>query len=127
MTGGEFAVLVAAGGIGAALRFLVDRAATGPNGASAFPLGILIGNGVGSFVLGGLVAVGDAIAPAWLAILGIGLVGGFTTFSTMAVDTVRLARAGRRDWAWLNLVGSFVACVAAAGVGGMLGGLVPLG
>ena len=60
-----------------------------------------------------------------LFFLGIGLLGGFTTFSTVSVETVLLAQRGRRDWAWVNLLGTLAVAVVAAGIGIMLGGLLP--
>ncbi len=121
MTAAEFVLLVIAGGVGAGLRFLLDRAVTGGRRADAFPLGILLVNAIGSFALGVVTGLGELLAPAWAGVLGVGLLGGFTTFSTMAVDTVRLVRRGRRDRAWANLLGTFAICVAAAALGLMLG------
>lgn len=123
----DVALLAAAGGVGAGLRHLLDRALSGRRPADAFPIGILVVNAIGSFALGVLTGLGDVIGAAWPAVIGVGLLGGFTTFSTMALDTVRLARAGRRDRAWANLLGTFVVCVLLAGVGLMLGSLRPLG
>lgn len=120
----EFAALVAGGGLGAGGRYLVDAAITRGR-AAAFPLGILIVNASGSFVLGVLTGLGALIAPAWLAILGVGVLGGYTTFSTVSVDTARMLRNGRRDWASLNAVGTLVAALIAAALGVMLGGLIP--
>ena len=65
------------------------------------------------------------VSPAWLAIIGTGVLGGFTTFSTVAVETVLLAQRRRRDWAWVNLLGTFLVCLVAAAVGLMIGGLFP--
>lgn len=80
------------------------------------PLGILVVNIVGSFLLGLLAGV-PQVSPAWLAIIGTGVLGGFTTFSTVAVETVLLAQRRRRDWAWVNLLGTFLVCLVAAAVG----------
>ncbi len=119
----EFGLLVAAGGIGAGARYVVDGAVMrGRRGA--FPLGILVANVTGSFLLGVLTGL-PAIGPAWLAILGVGLLGGFTTFSTVSVETVLLGAGRRRDWAWVNLLGTLALCLLAAAVGLLLGGLLP--
>ena len=53
------------------------------------------------------------------------MLGGFTTFSTVAVETVLLAQRRRRDWAWVNLLGTFLVCLVAAAVGLTIGGLFP--
>lgn len=124
MNGIELGAVIVGGGLGAGLRYLVDGAVM-KGRTAAFPLGILIVNIVGSFVLGLLTGLGAAIAPAWMAILGIGVLGGFTTFSTVSVETARLAQRGRREWAWVNLLGTAILAIAAAALGIMLGGLFP--
>ncbi|WP_405374808.1 MULTISPECIES: fluoride efflux transporter CrcB [unclassified Microbacterium] len=125
MSGLEFAVLVIAGGVGSGLRYALDRRVGAKAPADAVPPGILVVNITGSFLLGALTGLGDVIDSAWVTIVGVGLLGGFTTFSTMAVDTARLAQRGRRDRAWLNLLGTFAACVVAAALGLALAGLMP--
>lgn len=124
MTAGEFVALVAGGGLGAGARYLMDGAVM-KGRKDAFPLGILVVNIVGSFVLGLLTGLGAAVAPAWMAILGVGVLGGFTTFSAVAVETVLLAQRGRRDWAWANLLGTAIFAIVAAALGIMVGGLFP--
>jgi CrcB protein len=124
MTALELVALIVGGGLGAGGRYLVDGLVMrGRRGA--FPLGILVVNVTGSFALGLLTGMAAVIGPAWMTILGVGVLGGFTTFSTVSVETVLLAQAGRRDWAWINLLGTLVAAVIAAALGFMLGGLLP--
>lgn len=120
----DLAALVVGGGVGAGARYLVDGVIMRGR-RDAFPLGILIINIAGSFVLGLLTGLGTAVGPAWMAILGVGLLGGFTTFSTVSVETALLARRGRQDWAWTNLLGTAVLAITAAAIGIMLGGLFP--
>lgn len=123
MNGVEWVALIVGGGLGAGARHLVDGAIMrGRRGI--FPVGILVVNVIGSFLLGLLTGI-PHLAPAWLAILGTGVLGGFTTFSSVAVETVLLAQRRRRDWAWVNLVGTFVLCLVAAAVGLTIGGLFP--
>lgn len=124
MTGVEFAALVVGGGLGAGGRYVVDGLILRGR-RDAFPLGILVVNVTGAFVLGLLTGLGALLAPSWLAIVGVGVLGGYTTFSAVSVDSVLLAQRGRRDWAWLNLLGTLVAALVAASVGLMLGGLLP--
>ncbi|WP_106815821.1 fluoride efflux transporter CrcB [Microbacterium timonense] len=114
-----------AGGAGAGLRYLVDRLVT-PRGAR-FPWGIFVVNVSGSFALGLLTGLGAAVAPEWSMTLGLGLLGGYTTFSTVSVETVLLAQRRRRRDAVLNLFGTLVAAAAAAGVGLLLGGALTAG
>ncbi len=119
----EWGALIVGGGIGAGARYLLDGAIMRGR-KDAFPLGILVVNIVGSFLLGLLAGV-PQVSPAWLAIIGTGVLGGFTTFSTVAVETVLLAQRRRRDWAWVNLLGTFLVCLVAAAVGLAIGGLFP--
>lgn len=119
----EFLLVVAAGGVGAMARHELDALLS--QHSTRFPVGIFLVNVIGSFVLGlvvGLHAAGD-LPTRWLTIVGVGLCGGFTTFSTAAVDAARLAGARRWiafAWQWL---GMFVACVAFGLVGYWLGAL----
>ncbi|QLD13267.1 fluoride efflux transporter CrcB [Microbacterium oleivorans] len=124
MSGGMLVALIVAGGVGAGIRYVIDIVVTRGR-REAFPVGILVVNVSGSALLGLITGLGTIVAPDWLAVLGVGLLGGYTTFSTMSVDTVRLARRGRRDWALVNLVGTVVAAVVAAAIGLTLGGLIP--
>lgn len=113
-------VVAAAGGVGAGLRYLVDRLVT-PAAGARFPVGILIVNVSGSFALGVLTGLGAAVAPGLSLALGAGLLGGYTTFSTVSVETVLLAE--RRRWrdAALNLFGTLALTAVAAGLGLLLG------
>lgn len=124
MNPGLLLALAAAGGIGAGIRYVVDVVVTRGR-TDAFPVGILLVNVTGSALLGLLTGVGALIGPDWVTVLGVGALGGYTTFSTVAVDSVLLARRGRRDWALINLAGTFGAAVVAASVGLFLGGLLP--
>ncbi len=115
--------LVVGGGLGAGARYLVDGfVMRGRRGV--FPLGILVVNVSGAFLLGLLTALAGAVGPVWLAIAGVGVLGGYTTFSTVSVETVLLAQRGRRDWAWLNLLGTLVLSVVAAALGVLIGGWI---
>lgn len=124
VSAGMLVALVVAGGAGAGIRYVLDVLLTRGR-RDAFPVGILVINVTGSGLLGLLTGLGALVAPDWLAVLGIGLLGGYTTFSTVSVDTIQLMRRGRRDWAILNLVGTFAMAVIAAAIGIVLGGLLP--
>ena len=114
-------VVALAGGAGAGLRYALDRLVPSRGG---FPLGILLVNVSGSFALGLLTGLGAVLAPEVLAVVGIGLLGGYTTFSTVSVDSVLLAERGRWWDAAANLVGTLVLAAAAAAVGIALGAFV---
>lgn len=124
MNGLELVALIGGGALGAGARYVIDGLLMRGR-REAFPVGIVVVNVTGSFLLGLLTGMGAVVGAVWLAILGIGLLGGFTTFSTVSVETVLLAQRGRRDWAWVNLLGTLVVAVVAAGIGIMLGGLLP--
>ena len=126
MTGdAALAVWVALGsGVGAALRYVVDLA-VGSRWRGRFPLAIFLVNVSGSLALGLVLGVWDAGTdggvPLPAALLGTGVLGGYTTFSTASYDTVSLAREGRVGMALAYAVGTLVATTAAAGLGLWLG------
>lgn len=112
-------LLVALGAAsGAAARHLGDRAVRSwwPG---RFPWGILLVNLTGSLLLG--LVVGAGVGPRWGALLAVGFCGAFTTWSTLALDVVTLAR-GRAWWpAALALAASLVGGLLAVAVGVRLG------
>jgi CrcB protein len=109
-----FAGLAVAGGVGAGLRWLADALLSRVLPAG-FPWPILLVNATGSLALGLL--TGLSLDAAWTAVLGTGLLGGYTTFSTVAVDTQLLTREGRTEAAWGNALGTLALCVATATAG----------
>ncbi|GAA1978184.1 CrcB family protein [Microbacterium pumilum] len=113
----------AAGGVGAGLRFGVD-ALVMRGRREAFPLGILIVNVSGSLALGVLVGLGGAVVPAAATVVGTGLLGGYTTFSTVSVETVLLGERGRRRHAVVNVAGTLALSVGAAALGVLAGGAI---
>ncbi len=79
-------------------------------------------NVIGSFLLGALVA-----APAGESLLlaaGTGFCGAFTTFSSFAVDTVRLAETGQARRAAVNAVGTLAVALLAVALGGAVGAAI---
>ena len=74
-------------------------------------------NVVGSFLLGLLTAVGTGLAPEVRTALGVGLLGGFTTFSTFSVDVLKQIEAGESGKALLYIVASVILGIGAAAVG----------
>jgi fluoride exporter len=106
------------GGAGALLRFRLD-ALVELRGSGEFPLGTLVVNLLGTFLLGlltGLSIGGDALLVA-----GTGLLGSFTTFSTVMLETERLGEEGEGRTALLNIGVSFAGGLAAAVAGWILG------
>ena len=107
-----------AGGLGAGLRYVVDAAVTAIV-RGRFPWGILVVNVTGSIALGVLTGLSAASDLTW--VLGAGLLGGYTTFSTVAVETWLLGEARRTTAFWANGLGTAVACVGGAALGVVLG------
>lgn len=117
-------VLGVAGGVGSVARFLVDGAVT-RRWPRITPVGTLVINVTGSFLLGALtgsishVTIPHARDLIW--VLGTGLCGGYTTFSTASVDTARLWLDGGHRRAARYLTVSVVGSIAAAALGMWLG------
>lgn len=84
---------VGAGGfLGAVLRYLCSLLPLGRDGG--FPVGTLLVNVLGAFAIG-LIAAAAALSPRMILFLKTGICGGFTTFSTFALETSGLLQAGR--------------------------------
>lgn len=119
-------VISLAGGLGAALRHVVDRVVEErAPGAAAGGLGTFVVNVSGSFLLG--LVVGIVPTGAWVAVLGVGLLGGYTTFSTAML--LALQRSGERGAdrggrAGLRAAAMLLACVAAAALGMLVASVV---
>ena len=107
------ALLVAIGGAGGVLaRYGIGRLVD-PNDLPTATVAI---NVSGSALLGFLVAVGSSLAPEIRTALAIGVLGGFTTFSTFSVDVFLDIEAGRAGEALLYAAASvLLGIVAAAG------------
>lgn len=102
------------GGGAAGARFLLDYEVSALAGGS-FPTGILAVNLLGAFALG--LITGSGLDGHALTILGGGLVGSFSTFSTWMLDTQRLGAARQARLAWANLVVSQIAGFAVFALG----------
>ena len=107
------------GGAGAVARFLLDGAIAARLGRE-FPWGTLVVNLTGAFALG--VLVGAALDDDAFRIVGTGLVGAYTTFSTWAFESHRLGEDGELRLGALNFAVSLVLGVAVAWLGRELGG-----
>lgn len=112
------ALLVVLGGaLGAPARYLIDRTVQRRT-SGVFPWGTLTVNIVGSFILGAVLAASHHGLPKEMVmLLGTGLCGGFTTYSTLSFETVRLLEDGALRQAAGNALGSLGAGIAAATAG----------
>lgn len=116
------AVAVAAG-VGAVLRFLVDHGVQ-QRLQRRFPFGTWTVNVSGSFVLGVVVGAAQqhgATGSTWLDVVAPGLLGGYTTLSTWAWETVILADEHTTKAAATNALGSVLIALLAAAAGLGLG------
>ncbi|WP_431797358.1 fluoride efflux transporter FluC [Microbacterium kunmingense] len=118
-----FLLLLAAGALGAGSRYVVDTLVQRV-WMRTFPVGILLVNVTGSFLLGLLTGAALALDDSLVAIVGVGFLGAYTTFSTVSVETMLFAERGRWRLALGNVVGTLLAGVAAAGGGLLLGMLL---
>ncbi|BCJ30053.1 fluoride efflux transporter CrcB [Actinocatenispora sera] len=110
-------VLIAIGAaVGAPARYLVDRCVQSRHD-SVFPWGTFTVNMLGSFLLGLVVGGAGAISPGVTALLGTGLCGALTTYSTFSYETLRLLSTGGRSLAVLNVVASLAGGLGAAFAG----------
>jgi len=113
------ALLVAVGAaIGAPLRYLTDRAMRARFG-SGFPWGTLVVNTSGSLLLGLLTgaALSGAADESIRLLLGTGLCGALTTYSTFSFETLRLVETGASRQAVGNVAVSVTAGLAATYAG----------
>ncbi len=103
-----FLIVMVGGGLGANARYWLGVGFKDRGWTDHFPWHTFGINVVGSFVLG-LVAVAYGHRPAWYHLLGVGLCGGFTTFSTFSVETLLLLEKNRGLAAAGYAVGSVLA------------------
>ncbi|SOD89990.1 fluoride efflux transporter CrcB [Streptomyces sp. Ag109_G2-15] len=104
--------------VGAPLRYLTDRAVQARHD-SLFPWGTFVVNVTGSLILGlltGALSAGAA-GPHLQLLIGTGLCGALTTYSTFSYETLRLTEAGAGLYAAANAVASVTAGLAAAFAG----------
>lgn len=114
-------LIALAGGVGAATRFVVDGTVRG-RWNHALPVATILVNVTGSLLLGLLsgAVLFHALSTTVYAVVGVGFCGGYTTFSTAMVETVRLLQAGDRRRAVVNAVGSTLLTLGAAVLGVLL-------
>lgn len=103
---------------GSSGRWLLDRAIQSRH-QTTFPWGTWTVNVLGSLVLGVLLGLSQEgrVSPEALALLGVGLCGGFTTFGTFSFETLRLAEEGDLSVAVLNVLASVGGAMLAASGG----------
>lgn len=117
-------VLVALGGaFGASLRYGTGLLLARLLGRGGFPWSTLVVNVLGSFLLGWLLAESHRyeLSDTTRLVLGTGLCGALTTFSTFSVETLRLVEQQRHGEVLAYLAGNLLLGLAAAAIGLRLG------
>ena len=118
----RYIAIIAGGGIGAAVRFALGSW-IGQRWGRSFPLGTFVINVSGSFLIGLFMTLMiDRFTenPVWRLFLIVGVLGGYTTFSSFEYETGRLVTDGEYLYATLNAVLSVVVGFAALKTGEVL-------
>jgi fluoride exporter len=116
-------IVFVGGGVGAAARYLLQGAVYRLTGAG-FPYGTIVVNILGCFLIGLLMSSMEErflAAPTLRIFLTIGILGGFTTFSSFSYETMVLLREGDLLAGGLNIIASTVICLGATWLGLGLG------
>ena len=116
-----WAAVLLGGALGAGARYGVAQSMSH---YPSFPWATLIVNVVGAFVIGVVAVVADehfTIGPTLRTFLAVGVLGGFTTFSSFSIETFRLWERGAPWYAGLNVVASVALCLVAVRLGIALG------
>lgn len=102
-------LLTIGGAVGTNARYWFGRWIAMQHWTEHFPLATFAINVTGSLLLGLFVVPFRDRLPGWYILLGVGFCGGYTTFSTFALETVELMRRHHQPgMALLNVVGSVV-------------------
>lgn len=122
----RLAIIFVGGGVGSVLRYAMSGWVYALMGTD-FPYGTFAVNVIGSFVIGLFLTISEdrfLVSMDMRALIAIGVLGGFTTFSTFTYETLELFRSGSYFTAAANIVGSIIVALVAAWVGHMVGKLV---
>lgn len=92
-----------------------------------FPYGTLTVNFLGCFTIGLLMMLFEErwlVQPNVRLFLTVGILGGFTTFSTFSYETIEIFRGGNISFGLLNMFGSIILCLGATWAGSIAGKLL---
>ncbi len=119
-------VIFAGGGIGSVLRYATSALMYSIFGTD-FPYGTFAVNVIGSFVIGFFLTVAGErflVSPETRAFVAIGILGGFTTFSTFTYETLGLFKDGSFFVGGTNIIASITVALFAAWLGNLIGRLI---
>ena len=114
-------IVFAGGGFGAVCRYLFGVGVVGLAGPTRGPLGTFAINVLGSLLMGvliGALARSTGVSDRWRLLLGVGVLGGFTTFSSFSLEAVMMIE--RKAYA---LAGAYIVGSVVLGVLGLMVGL----
>ena len=106
----RYLMVLVGGGVGALARYVLGTEIAARVGGR-FPLGTLVINVTGSFLIGLLMTLFTERFqphPNWRLLLVVGFLGGYTTFSTFEYETLRAVQDGSKWIGMLNVIGSVV-------------------
>jgi CrcB protein len=110
------------GALGSMARYWLSGVVADRFGES-FPWGTMLVNISGSFIIGVFATLTDPdgrwglVGPTARQFVMIGILGGYTTFSSFSIQTLNLARDGQWLWAGFNILGSVILCLAGVWAG----------
>ena len=119
----RYIVVLAGAGLGGLMRYTLGTWIMAKYGGR-FPLGTFVINVMGSFLVGVLMTVFTERVqphPNWRLFLVVGVLGGFTTFSSFEYETYQAMRDGARPMALLYVAGSVLGGYLAVWMGAVLG------
>jgi fluoride exporter len=121
----NYVLVFVGGGLGAAARYWLSGWVPGKLG-SDLPVGTLAVNLLGCFLIGLLMSAFEErflTQPSIRVFVTIGVLGGFTTFSTFSFETIALLRDGEMFYATVNVLVSIVTCLGGTALGIYIGRL----
>jgi CrcB protein len=122
----NYLLVFAGGGLGAVARYWMSGLVYERLG-TAFPYGTLLVNIVGCFLIGLLMSLLEdrfLVYPSVRIFLTIGVLGGFTTFSSFSFETISLLQNGQVLYGTANIIVSIVTCVGGSWIGFSAGKLI---
>ena len=127
----QYIVIGLGGALGSMLRYgiasLIDSGAQ--KSGVIFPWGTILVNVTGCFIIGFIFSISSAegrllLSPLTRQFIMIGILGGYTTFSSFSLQTLTLAQDGQWLGAAANVVLSVVLCLVGVWLGAALAGMV---